>query len=67
MYEIAFDACLDRFEPFVGRDYETSALDIYPIYPTRQGWKSFDDREVICALYDLEANKLLGTMKGSRV
>jgi hypothetical protein len=25
MYDVAFDACLDRFEPFVGRDYETSA------------------------------------------
>ena len=67
VYELAFDACLDRFEPFVGHDYETSILDIYAIYPTRDGWNSLNDREVVCALYDLEAKKLEGTMKGSRV
>lgn len=64
---IAFDACLEKFESFVGKDYETSSLDIFPIYPTRQSWNDLNDREVVCALYDLDLKKLAGTMRGSRV
>ncbi|MGW8369151.1 MAG: septum formation family protein, partial [Gammaproteobacteria bacterium] len=67
IFDLAFDACLDRFEPFVGHDYETSSLDIYAMYPTEQGWTSLNDREVVCALYDVDASKLSGTMRGSGV
>jgi hypothetical protein len=31
--EMSFDACLDRFESFVGLDYETSSLDIAAFEP----------------------------------
>jgi len=64
---LAFEACLDKFQSFVGKDYESSQLDIFPIYPTRQSWNDLDDREVVCALYDLDLKKLAGTMRGSRV
>ncbi len=64
---LAFDACLAKFESFVGKDYESSQLDIFPIYPTRESWNELDDREVVCALYDLDLKKLAGTMRGSRV
>ena len=57
----------EKFEAFVGKDYESSQLDIFPIYPTRQSWNELDDREVVCALYDLDLKKLAGTMRGSRV
>ena len=63
MFEMAYDACLDRFEPFVGRDYESSNLDIMTLYPTIESWRQ-NDREVICAVYDLDADKLVGTVKG---
>ena len=62
--EMAFDECLARFEPFVGRDYETSALDIYALYPTRQSWSGHNDREVVCAVFDVDANKLTGSVAG---
>ncbi len=61
--ELAYESCYERFQPFVGRDYETSTLDINMMYPSRESWQQ-DDREVICAVYDVEANKLIGSAKG---
>jgi hypothetical protein len=63
MSGVAFDACLTRFEPFVGKDYDSSTLDIMTLYPTNESWQQ-DDREVVCALYDMDTNKLQGTVKG---
>jgi hypothetical protein len=64
MGELAQQACLERFEAFVGKDYESSALDVASLYPTRESWTSQNDREVICAVYDVAANKLTGSVKG---
>jgi len=64
MSELAFNSCLKRFEPFVGKDYQSSALDILPMYPTLQSWKQRDDREVICAVYDMTLAKLEGSVSG---
>jgi len=63
MWELASDACLERFEPFVGKDYESSALDFFPIYPSSESWRE-NDREVICSLYDMDTQKLVGSVKG---
>jgi hypothetical protein len=67
MGEVAHEACLERFEAFVGKDYESSSLDIASLYPTRESWTSQNDREVICAVYDVAANKLTGSVKGLRL
>lgn len=64
MAEIAHDSCVERFDSFVGRDYQSSALDIVTLYPTHNSW-SQNDREVVCAVYDMEENKLVGSVKGS--
>ena len=61
MGEIAWEGCYDRFESFVGRDYESSQLDIFPMYPSKDSWRLKDDREVICAVYDMDLAKLNGT------
>ena len=37
------------------------------LYPTPQSWKQGNDREVVCAVYDMEANKLVGSAKGKRI
>lgn len=63
MGEIAYDACMERFDTFAGVDYESSALDIFPIHPTGASWKR-DDREVVCAVYDMDENKLVGSVAG---
>lgn len=64
MSEEAFESCMNRFESFVGKDYESSMLDIKTLYPTENSWDSLDDREVVCALYDMEENKLVGSVEG---
>ncbi len=63
MGELAQESCLQRFDAFVGRDYESSSLDIFAIYPTTDSWAQ-NDREVICAIYDMEENKLVGSVAG---
>jgi hypothetical protein len=63
MGELAQESCLQRFDTFVGRDYESSSLDIFAIYPTTESWAQ-KDREVICAIYDMEESKLVGSVKG---
>ena len=63
MAGLAYTSCMERFEAFVGRDYESSSLEIYPIYPTPESWAQ-DDREVICAVYDMDESKLVGSVKG---
>jgi hypothetical protein len=63
MGALAQESCMQRFDSFVGRDYESSSLDIFAIYPTPASWAQ-DDREVICAVYDMEANKLVGSVEG---
>lgn len=64
--EISEASCLDRFESYVGRDYESSALDVVTMYPTKESWAQ-NDREVVCALYDMSGEKLVGSAKGSGI
>ena len=65
MSEHAFDACLARFENFVGNAYENSALDITALYPSSQSWSMHSDREVVCAVYDMNGGKLTGSSEAS--
>ena len=64
MADLAHEGCLERFTAFVGRDYESSSLDIAALYPTHDSWHGQDDREVVCAVYDVDAKKLTGSVKG---
>ncbi len=64
MSELAFESCKKQFETYVGKDYESSSLDITTMFPSQQSWRE-NDREVICAVYDMNANKLTGTAEGS--
>lgn len=63
MWELANASCTERFESFVGRDYDSSSLDILTMYPSIESWQQ-NDREVVCAVYDVEASKLVGSVKG---
>ena len=63
---MAHDGCLERFEAFVGKDYESSSLDIATLYPSAESWQQ-SDREVVCAVYDVDAEKLTGSVKGLRL
>jgi hypothetical protein len=65
MADVAGASCVERFEAFVGRSYIESSLDIVPIYPTRESWTNFGDREVICALFAMNLQKLEGSVQGT--
>ena len=51
----------------VGRSYDESVLDVFPIYPTNDSWSQLNDREVICATYHIDLKKITGSMKGSGI
>ena len=63
--DLAMSSCLDRFEGFVGKDYESSSLDITAMYPTQESWNRQNDREVVCAVYDMNLNQLVGSAAGT--
>jgi hypothetical protein len=63
MYDLAYESCKSRFEAFVGKDYESSMLEITTMYPSPESWKQ-NDREVICAVFDMNAEKLVGSAAG---
>lgn len=65
MSEIANELCIADFEAYVGLDYPTSALAVFPIYPTEESWNEDNGREIICALYNADLSKLSGSMEGA--
>jgi hypothetical protein len=67
MGEHAFSECLARFEGFVGTVYEDSTLDITALYPSDQSWSLQQDREVVCAVYDMNDGKLTGSARDSAI
>lgn len=64
LWMMSFEGCEARFQDFVGMDYESSSLDIRTLYPTPDSWSMRGDREVICALFDMNDQKLVGSARG---
>lgn len=62
-FGLAVEACVDRFDSFVGKSYEESKLDILTLYPTLGSWQE-GDREIVCAVYDIDGEKLVGSAEG---
>jgi hypothetical protein len=64
MNDAAQELCVAEFEAYVGLSYQASALEVFPITPTEGSWDN-GDREIICALYNLDLSKLTGSMEGA--
>lgn len=62
-FALAVEACLGRFDSFVGKAYEESQLDVLTLYPTVESWGD-GDREIVCAVYDVNGEKLVGSAAG---
>lgn len=60
----ATEACLERFEAYVGAPYETSRLDVAIVAPDEAGWNA-GDRRIACLLYDVDFVPLPGPARGS--
>lgn len=66
MFQFAFEGCVAEFERFVGAPYDTSALDVYFLVPTPAAFSRLDERQVICAVVNLDGTPLDGgTERGS--
>jgi hypothetical protein len=64
MNSAAHDLCVAEFEGYVGLGYLESELNVFPITPTQGSWDD-GDREIVCALYNLDLSKLTGSMEGA--
>tara|TARA_B110000238_G_C15946517_1_gene361321 strand:- start:267 stop:749 length:483 start_codon:yes stop_codon:yes gene_type:complete len=64
--DIASQYCLANFEAFVGASYQDSLLNITYLYPTQDSWNSVGDREIFCIVFDMNDEKMLGSMENSR-
>jgi len=56
--------CYSAFEPYVGRSYETSAIDFTWLIPTEESW-TLGDREVVCIAFHMNYEKLQRSVRGS--
>lgn len=54
------NVCLDAFEGYVGRDYQSSSLDFSGIWPEQDLWET-GDRTADCLLYDVDFALLTGS------
>ncbi|MFW2336512.1 septum formation family protein [Ilumatobacter sp.] len=59
------EGCLERFEPFVGRDFATSQYDVTAVTPTEGSWTEFDDREILCLVVNVDGSPLVGSAEGT--
>jgi len=58
--EDLISVCEDEFEGYVGRDYESSSLDVYVTWPGPDLWAS-EVRIGECLLYDRDLGQLTGS------
>jgi hypothetical protein len=63
--EQADAGCLERFAPYVGVDYASSALTYAFFYPLEREWTSVGDRGVACFAYRTDEAPLTATIAGS--
>jgi hypothetical protein len=58
----AQQTCPASFEPYVGQPYEISELEIGSYLPTATEWEE-GARTIGCSLYDLTAERMVGTAR----
>jgi hypothetical protein len=63
--ELANEGCLERFEPAIAASYEESVLMFTTLVPSKGSWGQRNDREVVCAAYHMELEKLTGSVLNS--
>ncbi len=61
----ADEGCYERFDEFVGLDYQSSVYGYGSLTPTVESWDSLDDREVLCVIGNYDESPKTGTAKGT--
>lgn len=63
--DAASQECIgDAFASFIGIDYDSSSLEVYPITPTQDTWDQLNDRVIQCVVYD-PAGQTTGSLAGT--
>lgn len=65
--ELADEGCLDRFDAYVGIDYQSSVFGFGTLIPTQETWDAVNDREVVCLLGRADGEPNVGTAEGSGI
>lgn len=60
----AWDGCFNRFEGYVGNDYQSSSLDVANLTPSQESWAE-GDRTVTCFLVSYYGEDLVGSAYAS--
>jgi len=63
----ALDGCIAAFDGYVGLDYQSSELVATFLAPSSGSWDQQNDREVVCFLFQIDLEKLTGSMRDSGV
>lgn len=63
--ESARSGCLERFEEWAGVAYADSRLVAQYFAPTRSSWEEIEDREVVCYVFDIRGEPMVGSMEGA--
>lgn len=61
----ADEGCYDRFDDFVGLDYESSVYGYGSLTPTAESWDGLGDREVLCVIGNYDESPKTGSAQGT--
>lgn len=64
LVEVSATGCLAEFEPYVGRNFEASKLDILTVLPTAETWPE-GDRDILCIATRLDGADLNDSVRAS--
>jgi hypothetical protein len=56
--------CIEEFKAYVSNSYFSSELEYTTLIPSREAWNK-GERDIVCGLYDMDEDLLVGTSKGS--
>ncbi len=59
---VAITSCRQRFERFVGTDWESSELDFWWLTPSAAGWDQ-GDRDLVCLVGEHDKTLITGTLQ----
>lgn len=58
--------CAGGFEAFMGLPWEASDFEIQTWWPTQQSWTRKNDRQIVCAVYKVTRDAVIGSVRGTR-
>tara|TARA_B110000238_G_C16022275_1_gene393743 strand:- start:517 stop:783 length:267 start_codon:yes stop_codon:yes gene_type:complete len=64
--KISIDECLNRFESYIGLDYDSSIIGLDWLQPDSIAWAQ-GKRKISCIGYNMDLEKLESSLKNSQI